>query len=567
MRKKLTLLHSLIVFASLLILVITSCFTVSTINKSNYEKELKNYLNITQEVLSLEEKSSSDTTIAIKNTVSTLSTKDTELRITIISKTGEVIQDSDKSEITTSHLDREEIKNLGTIVYRYSSTLSKKMMYLAEMDKTGTYYIRVSIPLGSINEMLRVTIIVSSITLIVVLCLSVIIDIFVIDKSLKPLKEDTRRLASIIHSDYIESNEDDDLESISYQIDKTKDLINEKIQFLTLEKEKLNFILNSMNQGLLILDDDKNIQLFNDKIPLIFKNNIKEKDKLTSLTIIPDIQEAYKSALSKQNSKFDIEINNRSYLVNVDYITENWISSNSNNIGVMMTFVDMTEKKNLENAKRDFFSNASHELKSPLTSIIGYTEMIKNGFLSSDEEIKDAEDRILSESNRMNEIVKEMLDLSRLESEDREKSIESLSVLESLRVNLGLYEKDINDKELTINLDETDFKVNMDKEDLNLLIKNLIENGIRYNKEKGTLTIKINPEKKSISITDTGIGIPKDDLNRIFERFYRVDKARSRKLGGTGLGLSIVKHICLNYQIRINVESILDVGSTFTLNF
>lgn len=566
MRKKLTFIHSLIVFCSLLIVVICSCLTVSSVNKKNYEKELTNYLYITQEVLSLEKKNTSDDEVAIKNTVSTIASKDNEIRITIIKMDGEVVYDSDKSDIQTSHLDREEIKNLGTIVYRYSSTLSKKMMYIASKDKTNTYYIRVAIPLGSINEILKITILTSTITLIIVLCLSVIIDIFIIDKSLRPLKEDTKRLAHIINSDFIENNEDDDLESISYQIDKTRDLINDKIKFLTLEKEKFNFILNKMNQGLLILDNNKNIQLFNDKIPLIFSNQIKENDKLTSLTILPEIQEAYKNAINHQNSKFDIQISNKYYLINVDYLKEEWLA-NSSNDGVMMTFVDMTEKKNLENAKRDFFSNASHELKSPLTTILGYTEMIKNGFFTSEEDIKEAEDKIIFESNRMNEIVKEMLDLSRLESEDSNKTIENLSISSNIKSSLSLFEKELKDKNITINLENEDFNVTMDKEDLNLLLKNLLENAIRYNKENGSINIKINKSLKELSISDTGIGIPKNDLNRIFERFYRVDKARSRKLGGTGLGLSIVKHICLNYSIKIKVDSILDVGSTFTLDF
>ncbi len=566
MRKKLTLIHSLIVFCSLLIIVICSCLTVSSVNKKNYEKELTNYLYITQEVLSLEKKNNNDDITAIKNTATTISSKDNEIRITVIKMDGEVIYDSDKSDITTSHLDREEIKNLGTIVYRYSTTLSKKMMYIASKDKTGNYYIRVAIPLGSINEILKITILTSTITLIVVLCLSVILDIFIIDKSLKPLKEDTKRLANIINSNFIENNEDDDLESISYQIDKTRDLINEKIKFLTLEKEKFNFIINKMNQGLLILDNNKNIQLFNDKIPLIFSNQIKENDKLTTLTILPEIQEAYKNAIKHQNSKFDIQINNKSYLINVDYLKEEWLT-NSSNDGVMMTFVDITGKKNLENAKRDFFSNASHELKSPLTTIIGYTEMIKNGFFTNEEDIKDAEDKIIFESNRMNEIVKEMLDLSRLESEETNKTIEKLSLSSAIKTNLDIFEKEIKDKNLIINLNDEDVYVDMDKEDLNLLIKNLIENAIRYNKKNGNINIKINSSLKQLSISDTGIGIQKNDLNRIFERFYRVDKARSRKLGGTGLGLSIVKHVCLNYSIKIKVESIIDVGSTFTLDF
>ncbi len=566
MRKKLTFYHALIVFVSLVLLVVTSCLALSFVNRKNYETQLHSYLTLTRDVLHLEEDESKEEQAAIKDTVNTLSSSEQGLRITIIDLQGNVIEDSDKSDITTSHLDREEIKNPGKIVYRYSTTLSKKMMYLAGKDNSNRYYIRVSIPLGNIYEILKVTILVSVITLIVVLILSIIIDIYVIDKSLKPLKEDTKRLSSIINSDYIETK-DDDLVSISYQIDKTKDLIDNKIKSLTCEKEKLQFILNSMNQGLLIIDSEKNIQLFNNAIINIFKNKIKENDSLTSLTILPEIFDSYHDALNNNISSFDININNREYFINVSPIEEDWIPSSKDIKGVMMTFVDISEKKKLEDAKKDFFANASHELKSPLTSIIGYTEMIKNGFLSTPNEIKDAEERILSEAKRMNEIVKGMLDLSRLESEDYKKNIESLSLIGNIRMSLGLFEQEIESNKIDVEIHGEDFNVNMDKEDLSLLTKNLIENAVRYNRPSGKIVITLDKTQKICSIKDTGIGIPKTDVGRIFERFYRVDKARSRKLGGTGLGLSIVKHICLSYSIKISVDSILDIGSTFTLVF
>lgn len=565
MRKKLTWFHSLIIFAALLILMIASLFCVNAVNRSNYENELRNYLSLSNEVLVLEETGKDDKT-AIKDMAYAMTNRNSEIRITVIDMNGKVIYDTDRSEIETSHLDREEIKTLGKIVYRDSKTLNKKMMYLASLDSQEKYYIRVAIPLGNINEILRITILVSTITLIVVMVSSVIIDIFVIDRSLKPLKEDTRRLASIIGSDYVDTD-GDDLTSISYQIDRTKDLIDEKIRFLTLEKEKLNFIINSMNQGLLILDEEKNVQLFNRASEEIFKAHIDENIQLTGITILPEVHDACKEALKGNPSTLDISVYNKQYLVNISPIQENWIRQGETKKGILMTLVDISDKKRLEDAKRDFFANASHELKSPLTSIIGYTEMIKNGFITEEKDVNEAEDRILSEAKRMNEIVKEMLDLSRLESEDPNKKIESLPLLTQARLIASQFEEEMKKNSVEIEFLGDDFKVDMDKDDLNLLLKNLIENGIHYNKQGGKVAIRCDKDHKTLSISDTGIGIAKDNLNRIFERFYRVDKARSRKLGGTGLGLSIVKHICMNYSISIKGDSILDVGTTFTLSF
>lgn len=565
MRKKLTWFHSLIIFAALLILMIASLFCVNAVNRSNYENELRNYLSLSNEVLVLEETGKDDKT-AIKDMAYAMTNRNSEIRITVIDMNGKVIYDTDRSEIETSHLDREEIKTLGKIVYRDSKTLNKKMMYLAALDSQEKYYIRVAIPLGNINGILRITILVSTITLIVVMVSSVIIDIFVIDRSLKPLKEDTRRLASIIGSDYVDTD-GDDLTSISYQIDRTKDLIDEKIRFLTLEKEKLNFIINSMNQGLLILDEEKNVQLFNRASEEIFKAHIDENIQLTGITILPEVHDACKEALKGNPSTLDISVYNKQYLVNISPIQENWIRQGETKKGILMTLVDISDKKRLEDAKRDFFANASHELKSPLTSIIGYTEMIKDGFITEEKDVNEAEDRILSEAKRMNEIVKEMLDLSRLESEDPNKKIESLLILTKSRLIASQFEEELKKNSVEIEFLGDDFNIDMDTDDLNLLLKNLIENGIRYNKQGGKVVIRCDREHKILSISDTGIGIAKDNLNRIFERFYRVDKARSRKLGGTGLGLSIVKHICMNYSISIKVDSILDVGTTFTLSF
>lgn len=565
MRKKLTWFHSLIIFAALLILMIASLFCVNAVNRSNYENELRNYLSLSNEVLVLEETGKDDKT-AIKDMAYAMTNRNSEIRITVIDMNGKVIYDTDRSEIETSHLDREEIKTLGKIVYRDSKTLNKKMMYLASLDSQEKYYIRVAIPLGNINGILRITILVSTITLIVVMVSSVIIDIFVIDRSLKPLKEDTRRLASIIGSDYVDTD-GDDLTSISYQIDRTKDLIDEKIRFLTLEKEKLNFIINSMNQGLLILDEEKNVQLFNRASEEIFKAHIDENIQLTGITILPEVHDACKEALKGNPSTLDISVYNKQYLVNISPIQENWIRQGETKKGILMTLVDISDKKRLEDAKRDFFANASHELKSPLTSIIGYTEMIKNGFITEEKDVNEAEDRILSEAKRMNEIVKEMLDLSRLESEDPNKKIESLLILTQSRLIASQFDEELKKNSVEIEFLGDDFNIDMDTDDLNLLLKNLIENGIRYNKQGGKVVIRCDREHKILSISDTGIGIAKDNLNRIFERFYRVDKARSRKLGGTGLGLSIVKHICMNYSISIKVDSILDVGTTFTLSF
>ena len=167
----------------------------------------------------------------------------------------------------------------------------------------------------------------------------------------------------------------------------------------------------------------------------------------------------------------------------------------------------------------------------------------------------------------MNDIISEMLDLSRLESESKSEEYKVLSLQEALEHNINLLLTSANEKNIEIRIEGENFSVYLIKEDLDILLKNLLENAIRYNKQNGTVLISLVKEKHLLSIQDTGIGIPEESLSRIFERFYRVDKSRSRKLGGTGLGLSIVKHICTNERIQIHVASKLDEGTTFTLTF
>ena len=193
--------------------------------------------------------------------------------------------------------------------------------------------------------------------------------------------------------------------------------------------------------------------------------------------------------------------------------------------------------------------------------------MIEQGFLETKEEVKEALEKIRQEGKRMNDIISEMLDLSRLESESKSEEYKVLSLQEALEHNINLLLTSANEKNIEIRIEGENFSVYLIKEDLDILLKNLLENAIRYNKQNGKVLISLVKEKHLLSIQDTGIGIPEESLSRIFERFYRVDKSRSRKLGGTGLGLSIVKHICTNERIQIHVASKLDEGTTFTLTF
>jgi two-component system phosphate regulon sensor histidine kinase PhoR len=229
-----------------------------------------------------------------------------------------------------------------------------------------------------------------------------------------------------------------------------------------------------------------------------------------------------------------------------------------------MFLYDVTDIKRLEKMKLDFFANASHELKSPLTTIIGYQQLIQNGILVEKEEIADATIKTVKEASRMNQIISEMLELAKLESDKKEdKNVLSIShVTDEILLSYNIL---LENKNITLVKDYNDFDVSIASNDLYHLIRNLIDNAVKYNKANGK--IKITISDNTFVIEDTGIGISKEDQERIFERFYRVDKARSKENGGTGLGLSIVKHICINNNIKIEVSSALNEGTCFKLTF
>lgn len=559
MKKKIILAHFITLLLSFVLMFLLIFFSIDQINRSNTETNLRNNLAISEQVFldQTEELSIND---SMKKTSDIVANDQTNIRITFISKDGYVLFDNDKDSMDENHLSRPEIQNVGKIYYRHSASLDLDMTYISAYVDSFALYIRIALPIKSVNSILNKFILYSSVFIVFIFLIALFLDYFFIDKEMKPLKREAQKLAKIVSYDNI--NDENEIESISESINKTETLIKEKMDDLTDEKEKLNYIIDSMNQGVIILDDHENILLINSFAKNLFHS--KEAKTLPALTILPEIHDVYVSSLEKESSII-LKIEETTLLVSAHPITDVWVKDNEKGSSILL--VDISEEQRLESAKKDFFANASHELKSPLTSILGYTQMIKEGFLTDKADVDDALNKIQSEGKRMNEIIIAMLELSRLESETVQKNNEYTPINEVIHEELLQFDTEINRKGIVVSIFGESFSVKVNKEDLSSLLKNILENAIRYNKDNGKVSLTFDKTKKSLSISDSGIGIPKEDLDRIFERFFRVDKARSRKLGGTGLGLSIVKHICSNYNIQIKVESQLDKGSTFTLFF
>lgn len=551
MKKRLIFTNVIIVFSSLVLLLFASFIAIIQINENKADSEILTYLNLTCEFF--------DGT-NYNETLNFIENSDSDIRLTIIDFSGNVLVDSihEDTSYMESHLTRPEILNLGTIHTRYSDTLSINMRYLARID--NGFYVRIATPVSSISKIENSFLLASSVALIIILGISVLVILNLIKKAMKPINTVVDKLGATI--DYKNNYGLDSLETLTYQIDKINDKINEKIIALKLEKERVTNIINSILEGIVVVDSSGNISAINHSACEIFKYQRDDIIDRNYLYLYRDnkLQKKINEALKSGNyESFELEIDKTLYAIYFNKLENNYIEN-----GVVITFINITEQRNLEKMKRDFFANASHELKSPLTTIIGYQQMISEGIIDDEKAIKDATSRTIKEATRMNKLVSDMLELSKLES-NLTKEDTNLKFNLVIQDVISSLKAEMDEKKIELETTLIDMDIKMSQDYAVALVRNLIENAIKYNKEKGTL--KITLTKEYFEVADTGIGIPDSDQSHVFERFYRVDKGKSRALGSTGLGLAIVKHICSLYGFTISLISVLNEKTVIRIIF
>ena len=550
MKRKILWIEIVSTILALLILFVVSSIYVNNQNHKTAEDELNSYSNIACEVFD------GDNFDELK-TIITRASK--EIRVTVIDTTGEVIIDSSLIE-ADNHLNREELQKLGECVTRYSDSLELNMMYLAKID--DGYYIRLALPVEPLNTFINNYIVFGLITLLVVLSVSIVITSFLYNKTLKPIKNEINKLETVLGH---ELTDDTDFELLSSKINELTLLLDEKVTSLSNEKEKSKYILDNMNQGLILLNSDGKIELINKYSLTLFgfeQDYILDKNYMYLFRDII-VQEKINNCIeNNQEEQLIFDLDGKKFLLYINMLKTSW--SNATNSHVALLMVDVTLQENMNSLKREFFANASHELKSPLTSIIGYQQLIQQGILTTNEEIQDATLRTIKEAQRMNKLIIEMLDLSRLEN-NVQTILEDVNVSKVINDCLLELKPSIENKNIEVITNLNELNLVTSQSDLYKLIKNIVDNAIVYNNENGKLLIEL--KKNKLTISDTGVGISKEDLEHIFDRFYRVDKARSKESSGTGLGLSIVKHICLLYGYKISVASTLGKGTKITIIF
>lgn len=345
------------------------------------------------------------------------------------------------------------------------------------------------------------------------------------------------------------------ISALNYMLSRIKDYTNK----LADQNTELNDAFSAMEEGLVVLDSSGKIVIANEGFKRYTQSASPENRFYWEVIRSNEFDEMVKNIIANKSKELrEITLNDKILNCNGIYLK----SKNE----ILLTFSNITEIKNVENIKRDFVTNLSHELRTPLTSIKGYAETLED---LVDDEGKRYLDIIIRNTERLNNVVKDLLILSELE-ELKELNIEQVDLRLLIEDVIKIFDQKIKDKGLKIKFAiKGDLpKIEADIFKLEQVFINIIDNAIKYT-EKGEINISVreksNSDKVIIEIQDTGIGIPQKDLSRIFERFYVVDKSRSRKMGGTGLGLSIVKHIVLLHGGEINVESTYGLGTKFII--
>ena len=483
-------------------------------------------------------------------------------RFTLIDADGTVLYDSVASQDIENHADRTEVqlaleRGYGEAV-RFSDTLGSEQFYYAQRLDNG-HILRLSSETGSIYQMFLDIIPL----LIRLLILLLIIALLVAAKLTKNI------VAPINAIDFVHPENSVIYEELSPFVTHITDQntqIMHQIEEITQQKNRINVITQNMQEGLIILDKNALILSLNKNAAKVFGVKAAAVLGKSFLNVSRDlkINDCVSGALNGENRNIVHEFGGRVYRLYCNPVYENEEMN-----GVILFMVDINDKYSAEKIRREFSANVSHELKTPLTSISGYAEMIASGMVKPDD-VGTFAQKIQKESLRLLTLIDDIIKLSSLdENAHDEESFETVNLKAVISETLDILSRQIAEKEIKTAVNAQDIQIEGNTSMLSELVYNLCENAIKYNTEGGELRVNLykNDTGKVLEVTDTGIGIDKKYHERIFERFFRVDKSHSKKTGGTGLGLSIVKHIAELHHAALSIESELGKGTTIRVVF
>lgn len=481
-------------------------------------------------------------------------------RITLVDKDGTVLYDSEADAATLdNHAEREEIRaameNGEGISMRYSKTLTEKTVNYAQRLSDGTVlrvsteqYTVITILMGMLQPVLFI--------MLVALILTLVLSSRVSKAIIEPINR--------LDLDVPENNDTyEELTPLLRKIADQKRTIEEQLTDAHKKQKEFNLITENMSEGFLVIDQDANLLTYNSSALMLLNMKPSTDRSVLLFCRAKEFRDVISDVLSGKRAENIMVRDERSYSLIANPVFENEIV-----IGAVVVILDITEREKRDTLRREFTANVSHELKTPLTSISGFAELMKEGDVS-EENVIDFSGSIYDEAQRLITLVNDIIKISELDEQSISFENEIVDVYELSEEVISRLENEAGKKNITFHLIGDRAEIMGVRKILDEMLYNLCDNAIKYNKEGGTVDIVVNQtgERVNVIVRDTGIGIPPAHQSRVFERFYRVDKSHSKKVGGTGLGLAIVKHGAMYHHAKISMESAVDVGTTITLTF
>ena len=509
-----------------------------------------------------------------------------DIRITITNVEGDVIYESTEGlGEEPNHKSRPEIVGAlagnTTTEIRYSNTLNNKMIYVAtpyyDTDDSIKAVLRTAMPVSSIDNVILKMMENILLVIFTTILATILLITLMLNRELKPLDEASafaREIASGKYGQQLSMIRKDKIGELVESLNQMSLQLNHSFTEMNRKNAELTSILSSMNHGVIAIDQENQIIHLNDAARKAL--DITAEEKVIGKNIlavyreafIPELMEYLKNEESERTS-FESRIHqNQIMRVYINRIVE--AENNSISNGHIIVLEDITLLKNLENMRRDFVANVSHELKTPITTIKGFIETIQVNKIDDPQTLERFYSIISEESDRLSRLVSDILVLSQLENKGGfERKFEHLQLNREITQIFDILKLSAEKKEITMKVSgDESITLNFVPDEFRQMMINLIDNAIKYSEpgKKVEVIMAQDDVEVRIEVKDQGYGIPEKDIDRIFERFYRVDKSRSKEKGGTGLGLAIVKHIVYNNRGKIAVNSKVGEGTTFVIH-
>jgi len=506
--------------------------------------------------------------------------REVDARVTVIATDGRVVGDSALSgpdlERLENHGRRPEV--MGALAgevsraERRSATVGVDLLYAAVPVRSGNRVVgvaRLSRGIGAIEAQARDLWWSAAVALLLAVLATALLSLLLsspLGRSLEEVMETARQFAGGNLSARIRVRRDDELGELARIINHSADQLQERMAEIARDRRRTEAILSAMDDGLLAVDHRGTVVLANPSLTRALE--LREPVGRHYLEVLRQrevgalVEDVLRDG-GRRDAQVEILHLRRVFTIAaVPFPGEEGAPP-----GVVLTFNDATERHRLERIRRDFVANASHELRTPLTSIRGFVEALEDGALAQPETARRFLSKIRTHSDRMATLMEDLLELSRLESGDREPEWEAARPAEVAEAVAASFAGLATRKEISLrHVDRGAPEVHTDPERLRRILENLVDNAVKYTPERGHVEVTTSPGPDGgarVEVADDGPGIAAEHLSRVFERFYRVDKARSRELGGTGLGLSIVKHLADSLGASVSVQSEPGKGSRF----